>query len=67
MKRKTIDTAPRDGTVVRVLHGQEPLQEAKAYWSRSLQGWVLFAIESGLSTQQRVIHNVTGWLDEGKT
>jgi hypothetical protein len=62
MQRKPIDTAPRDGSVVRVLHGPEPQQEAMAYWSRSLQGWVTYAIESGLSTQQRVIHNVHWWL-----
>ena len=36
---RLIETAPRDGTPVRVLHG--PLQlEAMAYWHQTLQGWV---------------------------
>ena len=62
MKKKPIDTAPRDGSTVRVLHGLEPQQAATAYWSRGLQGWVYVATESGLSTAQRVMHNVKWWL-----
>jgi hypothetical protein len=34
-----IETAPRDGTHIRVLHGLLQL-EAMAYWHRTLQGWV---------------------------
>jgi hypothetical protein len=50
-----IETAPRDGTSVRVLHG--PLQlEAMAYWHPTLRGWVRVGDEL-----LRALRGVTSW------
>ena len=53
---RLIETAPRDGTPVRVLHG--PLQlEAVAYWHQTLQGWV--RVDAKLL---RALRGVASWL-----
>ena len=53
---RLIETAPRDGTPVRVLHG--PLQlEAMAYWHQTLQGWV--RVDDKLL---RALGGVASWL-----
>ena len=52
---ESIETAPRDGTSVRVLHGPFQL-EAMAYWHRTLRGWVRVGDEL-----LRALREVTSW------
>jgi hypothetical protein len=52
---RSMETAPRTGTVVLVRHGPEQLW-AEAFWSPSMQHWVNREI-----ADLRVLHNVTAW------
>jgi hypothetical protein len=52
---ESIETAPRDGTSVRVLHGPFQLV-AMAYWHRTLRGWVRVGDEL-----LRALRGVTSW------
>jgi hypothetical protein len=52
---ESIETAPRDGTSVRVLHGPFQLV-TMAYWHRTLRGWVRVSDEL-----LRALRGVTSW------
>ena len=54
-RRRLIDTAPRDGTVVRLWVASEP-EPVVAHWSRQMAGWL-----RDDDPQRKVLHNVTGW------
>ncbi|HJS87487.1 MAG TPA: hypothetical protein VJ779_18695 [Acetobacteraceae bacterium] len=54
-RRQPIDTAPRDGTVVRLWIATEPTPVI-AHWSRQMAGWL-----RDDDPQRKVLHNIVGW------
>ena len=52
---RPINTAPRDGTSVRLWIASAP-EPVLAHWSRQMEGWL-----RDDDAERRVLHGVTGW------